>query len=347
MSALATEQTNPAQLTKKDFESDQHVRWCPGCGDFSILAAVQKVMPTLGIPKEQFAFISGIGCSSRFPYYMNTYGLHSIHGRAPAIASGLKISRPDLMVWVATGDGDGLSIGGNHLIHALRRNVGLKIILFNNRIYGLTKGQFSPTSVVGQKTKSTPFGNIDAPFNVLSVALGAEGAFVGRALDSEPKHLAEMIARMAQHKGTALLEVFQNCVVFNDGAYDFLGDKANRAEQQLVLEHGKPMLFGKEKNKGIRWNSKTFAPEVVTLGEGGVTVNDILVHDESAESPALAYMLSRMTWPNFPTPFGTFRAAQRAPYEQLVADAERQAKEKLGEGSLEKLLHTSDSWVIK
>lgn len=336
----------PAALTKKDFESSQTVRWCPGCGDFAILAQVQKTLPSLGIARENFAFVSGIGCSSRFPYYMDTYGIHGIHGRAPAIASGLKISRPDLEVWVATGDGDGLSIGGNHLIHALRRNVGLKIILFNNRIYGLTKGQFSPTSVVGQKTKSTPFGNIDNPFNALSVALGAEASFVARALDADPKHLADMVLRVAKHKGAAFLEVFQNCVVFNDGAYEWLTNKETRADNLLILEHGKPMLFGKEKNKGIRWNPKTFAPEVVEVGKDGVSPEDILVHDERAQSPALAFMLSRMGPPSFPTPVGVFRAVERPTYEQLAQELEAKAIAKLGQGDLEQLLHSGESWII-
>ncbi len=339
----------PTALTKKDFESDQTVRWCPGCGDFAILAAVQKTLPTLGIPRENFAFISGIGCSSRFPYYVDTYGMHTIHGRAPAIASGLKISRPDLEVWVATGDGDGLSIGGNHLIHAIRRNVGLKIVLFNNRIYGLTKGQFSPTSVLGQKTKSTPYGNIDSPFNPLSVALGAEGTFVARAIDTDAKQLSEVLTRAATHKGTAFIEVLQNCVVFNDGAFDALKDKDTKADAQLPLEHGKPMLFGKEKNKGIRWNVKTFQPEVVQLGVDGVKIEDILVHDEHAESPALAFMLSRMGAPNFPTPIGVFRAVQTRPaYEESVVDMEKRTTEKLGEGSFDKLFSAgAETWQVR
>ena len=333
-------------LTRKDFESDQSVRWCPGCGDYAILAQVHKTLPLLGIARENFVFVSGIGCSSRFPYYLNTYGIHGIHGRAPAIASGLKISRPELEVWVATGDGDGLSIGGNHLIHALRRNIGLKIILFNNRIYGLTKGQFSPTSLLGQKTKSTPFGNIDSPFNVLSVALGAEASFVARAIDAEPKHMAEMVLRVAKHRGAAFLEVFQNCVVFNDGAFGELSERETRAEHQLLLEHGKPMLFGKEKNKGIRWDARTFAPQAVELGKDGVSLADILVHDEHAESPALAFMLSRMGPPSFPTPLGVFRAVERPTYEQMAQELEAKAIAKLGEGSLERMLYSGESWVI-
>jgi 2-oxoglutarate ferredoxin oxidoreductase subunit beta len=335
------------KLTKKDFESDQTVRWCPGCGDYAILAQVQKVLPTLGIARENFVFISGIGCSSRFPYYMNTYGIHGIHGRAPAIATGLKVTRPELEVWVVTGDGDGLSIGGNHLIHALRRNVGLKIILFNNRIYGLTKGQFSPTSELGQKTRSSPFGNVDSPFNVLSAALGAEGSLVARAIDSDVKHLGEMIGRVARHPGTALLEVYQNCVVFNDGAFAAITDKATRADRQLVLEHGKPLLFGKERNKGIRWNPKTFAPEVVEVGKDGVGVGDLLVHDERAEDPTLAFMLSRLGPPHFPTPVGVLRAAERPAYEASVRGLEEKAIERLGPGNLEELLHSGDTWTVR
>jgi 2-oxoglutarate ferredoxin oxidoreductase subunit beta len=341
-------QTTPLpKLTKKDFESGQQVRWCPGCGDYAVLSAVQRTLPELGIPRERFVFVSGIGCSSRFPYYMGTYGLHGIHGRAPAIASGLKISRPDLEVWVTTGDGDALSIGGNHLIHALRRNVGLKILLFNNRIYALTKGQTSPTSPVGQRTKSTPFGNVDSPFNALSVALGAEASFVARSLDAEPAHLSSMVSRMASHRGGAFLEIFQNCVVFNDAAFRGLVDRETKADQQLVLEHGKPMVFGRDRDKGIRWNPKSFAPEVVRLGEAGVSEADLLVHDESAESPALAFMLSRMGPPDFPTPLGVLRAVERPAYEELLQQKERMARVREGDGDLEALLGSGDSWRIE
>ncbi|MGI5860514.1 MAG: 2-oxoacid:ferredoxin oxidoreductase subunit beta [Myxococcales bacterium] len=344
--------TNPTPdlpaLTRKDFESGQAVRWCPGCGSFSVLAQVQKTLPTLGVPREKLVFVSGIGCSSRFPYYMNTYGLHGIHGRAPAVATGLKLTRPDLEVWVATGDGDALSIGGNHLIHALRRNVGLKIILFNNRIYGMTKGQSSPTSVLGQRTKSAPFGNIDLPFSPLSVALGAEATFVARSIDAEPKHLGEMIERVARHhRGTALLEVFQNCVVFNDKAFRGLLDKETKADHQLVLEHGKPMLFGKERSKGLRFNPQRFGLEVVELGKDGVTEADILVHDEKATSPGLALMLAGLTPPDFPTPLGVLRALERPVYEQVAHGNERAAIESQGPGSLESLLESGESWEIR
>ncbi len=343
--------TNPTPnlppLTRKEFESGQSVRWCPGCGSFSVLAQVQKTLPTLGVPREKFVFVSGIGCSSRFPYYLNTYGLHTIHGRAPAIATGLKLTRPELEVWVATGDGDALSIGGNHLIHALRRNVGLKIILFNNRIYGMTKGQSSPTSVLGQKTKSAPFGNIDLPLSPLSLALGAEATFVARSIDAEPKHLGEMLERVARHRGTALLEVFQNCVVFNDKAFGGLLDKDTKADRQLVLEHGKPMLFGKERSKGLRFSPRTFTPEVVELGRDGITEAALLVHDERATSPGLAFMLAGLTPPDFPTPLGVLRAVERPVYEQVVHENERIAVETQGLGSLESLLGAGESWEVR
>jgi 2-oxoglutarate ferredoxin oxidoreductase subunit beta len=335
-----------AKLTRKDFVSDQDVRWCPGCGDYAILAQVQKVMPDLGIPREKIVFISGIGCSSRFPYYMNTYGFHTIHGRAPAIATGLKVARPDLTVFVVTGDGDGLSIGGNHFIHALRRNVDLKILLFNNRIYGLTKGQYSPTSEIGKKTKSTPLGSLDYPFNPVSVALGAEATFVARSIDTETQHLAGMVKRAAEHKGSALIEIYQNCNVFNDEAFTYITDKAVKADRQLILEHGKPLLFGKEKNKGIRVSGQSLRPEVVTLGENGVTEKDILVHDETAPDGALAYLLSRLRHPDFPEPIGVFRHILRPSYDQLAVEQEERAIATKGKGDLAKLLNQGDTWNI-
>ena len=283
------------KLTRKDFVSDQDVRWCPGCGDYAILAQVQKVMPELGVPRENIVFISGIGCSSRFPYYMNTYGFHSIHGRAPAIATGLKVARPELSVWVVTGDGDGLSIGGNHLIHILRRNVDVNILLFNNRIYGLTKGQYSPTSEQGKVTKSTPLGSIDYPFNPLSVALGAEATFVARTIDVEAKHLQDIVKRAYEHRGTSFVEILQNCNIFNDGAFAPLTEKDTKADAQLVLEHGKPLIFGKNRDKGIRMSGHSL--EVVQLGNG-VSESDLIVHDET--DTALAFLLSLMTPPQFP-----------------------------------------------
>ena len=337
--------TNGAvKLTRKDFQTDQEVRWCPGCGDYSILAQVQKVMPELGIPKEKIVFISGIGCSSRFPYYMNTYGFHTIHGRAPAIATGVKVANPDLHVWVITGDGDALSIGGNHFIHALRRNIDLKIILFNNRIYGLTKGQYSPTSEFGKRNKSAPMGTIDYPINPLSLAFAAEATFVGRSMDVDPKHLAAMIERLAAHKGAGFLEVYQNCNIFNDGAFKSFSEREVREDRMLQLEHGKPLLFGKGKNKGIRL--KGVMPEIVTIGENGVTVDDILVHNENDPEPNLPYILGRMQFPEYPVPMGVFRAVEKPTYERMLADQISAAIETKGAGNLEKLINSGETWVI-
>jgi 2-oxoglutarate ferredoxin oxidoreductase subunit beta len=330
------------KLTRKDFVSDQDVRWCPGCGDYSILAQVQKVFPEMGIPRENIVFISGIGCSSRFPYYMNTYGFHSIHGRAPAIATGLKVSRPDLMVWVVTGDGDGLSIGGNHLMHALRRNVDLKILLFNNRIYGLTKGQYSPTSELGKVTKSTPVGSADHPLNPLLLALGVDATFIARTIDVETRHQQDIIKRAAEHKGAAFVEILQNCNVYNDGAFASLTDKETKADTQLMLEHGKPMVFGKNKDRGIRL--KGLAPEVVTLGNG-IGVSDLLVHDET--DSVLAFLLSRMAPPAFPTPLGVIRVTEKPTFDALMNYQIHEAMEKSGEGDLDKLLHRGDVWTVK
>src|SRR6187549_3584840 len=267
------------KLSKKDFESDQDTRWCPGCGDYAILATVQRTLAQLGVKRENTVFISGIGCSSRFPYYMNTYGFHTIHGRAPAFALGIKVANPDLSVWMVTGDGDGLSIGGNHLLHCLRRNVDIKILMFNNRIYGLTKGQYSPTSEVGKVTKSTPGGSADTPMDPAAFALGVNGSFVARSIDTEAQHLSEVLRRAAKHHGTAFTEIYQNCNVFNDGAFDSFREKDVKAERQLRVEHGKPLLFGTGNDKGLRLSPKTLQLEVVKLGEGGVTVDDVLVHD--------------------------------------------------------------------
>jgi len=339
-----TDNGSKVTLTKKDFESDQDVRWCPGCGDYSILSQVQKVLPELGIKRENYVFVAGIGCSSRFPYYMNTYGFHGIHGRAPAIATGVKCINQDLSVWIATGDGDGLSIGGNHLIHILRRNVDVKILLFNNRIYGLTKGQYSPTSEYGKKTKSTPFGSIDHPFNLISVALGAEGTFVARTMDRDPKHLQDMLRRAAHHKGTAFIEIYQNCNIFNDGAFFHLTEKEVRDENVLYLEHGKPMVFGKNRDKGIKLEG--LKPRVVSLKEG-YALDDLLVHDETAQEPALAYILSHLTdHPNFPTPVGVFRCIQRPTYDTEMTEQVLAAKKQLGEGDLDVLLSSGNTWII-
>ena len=335
----------PGQLTKKDFVSNQEVRWCPGCGDYAILNNVQKVMPDLGIPREKMVFVSGIGCSSRFPYYVNTYGFHSIHGRALAIATGVKTANPDLSVWVVTGDGDALSIGGNHFVHALRRNLDLNVILFNNRIYGLTKGQYSPTSVFGQRTKSTPMGVIDYPVNPLSLAIASEATLVARSIDIDVKHLGAMVEAAARHKGVSFLEVYQNCNIFNDGAFDYFAERSVRPDKVLYLEHGKPMIFGKDRNQGIRM--KGAHPEVVTIGEGGITESDILVHDIYLQDPSVAFMLARMEQPDFPQPVGVFRAVERPSYDQLMADQIDAAIAKSGPGSLEKLIYTGDMWTVE
>jgi 2-oxoglutarate/2-oxoacid ferredoxin oxidoreductase subunit beta len=335
---------NPIPLQRKDFVSDQEVRWCPGCGDYSILAQTQKLMPDLGVPREKIVFISGIGCSSRLPYYMNTYGFHSIHGRAPTIASGLKATRRDLQVFVITGDGDGLSIGGNHLLHVMRRNIDITIVLFNNRIYGLTKGQYSPTSEIGKRTKSSPFGSIDYPLNPLSVALGSEATFAARSLDIDQQHLMTTLELAAKHKGTSFVEVYQNCNVFNDGAFMEFADKAVRSDRVLFLEHGKPMIFGKDGDKGIRMNG--MHPEVVQIG-GDVSGSDLLVHDATRQDPALAFILSRMHWPEYPEPLGVFRDIERPTYDALMEEQIAEAREKMGEGDLAALLAEGDTWTVE
>jgi 2-oxoglutarate/2-oxoacid ferredoxin oxidoreductase subunit beta len=331
-------------LTRKDFESDQEVRWCPGCGDYSILAQTQKVLPELEVPREKFVFVSGIGCSSRFPYYVNTYGFHSIHGRAPAIATGVKASRPDLFVWVVTGDGDGLSIGGNHLVHCMRRNVDLKIILFNNRIYGLTKGQYSPTSEFGKKTKSTPMGSIDYPVNPIHLAIAAEATFVARSFDIDTKHMQETLVRAAKHKGTAFVEVFQNCNIFNDGAFKGFTDKEVRDDRVIYVQHGKPLVYGKNHDKGLRLNGTNL--EVVTLGNG-VSESDLLVYNEEDPSPVMAYLVSALEFPHFPVPVGVFRNISKPTYDELMAGQIQKSIEISGQGNLEKLLNAGDTWVVE
>jgi 2-oxoglutarate/2-oxoacid ferredoxin oxidoreductase subunit beta len=322
----------------KDFKTDQEVRWCPGCGDYAILAALQSFMPELGVPKEKIVFISGIGCAARFPYYMETYGMHSIHGRAPAIATGLSTSRPDLSVWVVTGDGDALSIGGNHLIHALRRNVNLKILLFNNQIYGLTKGQYSPTSPVGTRTKSTPMGSIDHAFNPLSLAIGAEASFVARAIDTDRAHLTDVLRAAAHHRGSAFVEIFQNCNIYNDGAFDFVrDDKTNR----IYLEHGKPIRFGENGEKGVRQRDDG-SVEVLAEADG----SQLVVHDAAHTEPSLAFALSRLTRETCgATPIGVFRDVQRGVYDELMGEQiEAAAKERPGD--LDALLHAGDTWTL-
>ncbi len=329
------------KLTAKDFKSDQEVRWCPGCGDYAILAAMQSFMPELGIPRERIVFVSGIGCAARFPYYMESYGLHGIHGRAPALATGLAVSRPDLAVWVVTGDGDALSIGGNHLIHSLRRNVNIKILLFNNQVYGLTKGQYSPTSPVGQKTGSTPHGSIDHPFNPISVALGAEGTFVARAIDTDRAHLTEVLRKMAAHKGAAFVEILQNCNIYNDGAFDAVrDDKGNR----IMLEHGKPVRFGEEGERGVRLRTDGSA-EIVDVAEVGEEA--LLVWNENHPEPSPAFALSRITLiANGMTPIGVFRSVERATYDEQLSGQLEAAKTEKGDGDLAALLTAGDTWQI-
>jgi 2-oxoglutarate ferredoxin oxidoreductase subunit beta len=332
------------KLTRKDFATDQDVRWCPGCGDYSILANVQRVMPELGVPRENIVWVSGIGCSSRFPYYMNTYGFHTIHGRAPAIAMGVKAANPELSVWVVTGDGDGLSIGGNHLMHALRRNLDIHILMFNNRIYGLTKGQYSPTSEFGKVTKSTPLGSADQPVDPATFALGSGGSFVARSIDVDAQHLSAMLRRAAEHKGATFLEIYQNCNVFNDGAFDSFREKAMQADRQLRVEHGKPLMFGKDAKQGLRISPRTLSLEVVTIGEDGVTENDILLHDET--NATLAYMLARMPYPQFPVAVGVLYAVDRPSYDETLLQQHQTAVDKFGKGDLGKLLNSGNTWQV-
>ncbi|MGA7160581.1 MAG: 2-oxoacid:ferredoxin oxidoreductase subunit beta [Bacteroidota bacterium] len=332
------------KYTAKDFQSDQDVRWCPGCGDYSILAQVQRIMPDLNVARENTVFVSGIGCSSRFPYYMDTYGFHSIHGRATAIASGLKMARPDLSVWVVTGDGDGLSIGGNHMIHLIRRNIDVNVMLFNNQIYGLTKGQYSPTSEFGKVTKSTPYGSIDYPFNPVSLALGASGTFVARTMDRDPKHLQQIVKRAAEHKGTSFVEIYQNCNVFNDGAFFPFTEKESKDENVVYLEHGKPLVFGKERDKGVHLDG--FRPTVVSLKDGTHSVSDLIVHNENDST--LAFILANMTYNSaLPRPVGIFLSIDRPTYESQMTLQIKSAVDKKGKGDLEKLLGMGDTWTIQ
>jgi 2-oxoglutarate ferredoxin oxidoreductase subunit beta len=333
------------KYSSKDFASNQDVRWCPGCGDYSILAQMQRVAPDLGIKRENMVWVSGIGCASRFPYYMHTYGIHGIHGRATAIATGIKVNRPDLSVWVATGDGDLLSIGGNHFIHSCRRNVDIKILLFNNRIYGLTKGQYSPTSEKGKKTKSTPYGSIDYPFNPVTLAVGAGASFIARSLDRDAKHLQAMMKRAADHSGTAFIEVFQNCNIFNDGAFEILTEKETKPDHVLLLEHGKPMVFGKNSDKGIRLDGLT--PQVVDISSGHYSINDLWVHDEFDSNSFRAHILSQFDeLENFPVPIGVFRQVKKATYENELHDQIKNVIASRGEGDLKKLLYSGNVWEV-
>ncbi|MEO0472603.1 MAG: 2-oxoacid:ferredoxin oxidoreductase subunit beta [Bacteroidota bacterium] len=339
-------------VTRKasDYASDQEVRWCPGCGDYSILKQVQKVFADLGLDPDQVAIISGIGCSSRFPYYLKTYGMHSIHGRAPAFASGLRMANPDLSLWMITGDGDGLSIGGNHLIHLLRRNFNLNLLLFNNQIYGLTKGQYSPTSEVDKRTKSTPMGSLDHPINPLAIAMGADATFVARSMDRDPKHLQAMLHRSHQHTGASFLEIYQNCNIFNDGAFFAFTDKKTKAATAIFLEHGQPLVFGQDRNKGIRING--LRPEVVDLRDGTFSQDDLWIHDERDmyKAQILARFFDDPTDAGddyLPRPFGVFYEADRPCYEELLFAQLNEAKEKKGSGDLDALLSGGTTWDIE
>jgi len=332
-------------LNRMDFVTDQTVKWCPGCGDYSILKQTQRILPELGVPKEKFLFISGIGCSSRFPYYINTYGFHTIHGRAAAIASGAKLANPDLSVWIVTGDGDALSIGGNHTIHLLRRNLDINILLFNNRIYGLTKGQYSPTSELGKVTKSTPMGSLDRPFNPTSLALGSHASFVARTIDRNPKHIQSVLKSAYEHRGTSFVEIYQNCVIFNDGAFEDLTNKKILSDNIIQLEHGQPMLFGKNHNLGIHLDG--YAPKIINLDkDDNVSIDDILVHDE--KDIVIASMLSAFTYHDyFPTPIGIIYAVDEPIYEDLLRDQINTAIEKQGKGDVQALLNSGNIWEVK
>jgi len=330
-------------LSKKDFISDQDVRWCPGCGDYAILSQVQKVFPNLGIPKENFLVVSGIGCSSRFPYYLDTFGFHSIHGRAPALATGAKIANPDLSVWIVTGDGDSMSIGGNHFIHVLRRNFDLNILLFNNQVYGLTKGQYSPTSEIGRISNSTPFGSVDYPFNPPLLALGAGGTFIARGIDREQKHLQGLLYEAYKHKGTSLVEIYQNCWVFNDGAFSSLTDREIKMETQLILENGKPMIFGRNQDKGLMLKGSKL--EVISLTKKN-SINKVMIHDEQNKIQGL--LLSELTYDkNYPTPMGVLYREEKPTYETMLHNQLATALKTRGKGDLDKLFNDSHTWEVE
>jgi 2-oxoglutarate ferredoxin oxidoreductase subunit beta len=335
------------KLTKKDFTSDQDVRWCPGCGDYSVLANVQRLLPELGLPRENFVFVSGIGCSSRFPYYMNTYGFHTIHGRAPAFATGIKISRPELSVWVVTGDGDGLSIGGNHLLHVIRRNIDLQILLFNNRVYGLTKGQYSPTSRTGMRTKSSPFGSIDHEVDPVAFALGSGATFVARSVDVDAPHLQQVLRRSYEHPGTAFVEILQNCPVYNDDEWIELEDRKQRIGASLVLRDGEPLVYGgKGQRRGIRIEAGI--PSIVELGDDeDPAASGVAVHSERHQSPAYAFALASLQRPEFPLPVGVFRAVETSTYEGILEQQEQEAVENRGAGDLSALLRSGETWTVE
>ncbi len=333
-----------AKLSKKDFVSDQEVRWCPGCGDYAILAAVQRALPDMDVVREKTVFVSGIGCSSRFPYYMNTYGFHTIHGRAPAIATGLKLANPELDVWVITGDGDGLSIGGNHLMHLLRRNVDVQLMMFNNRIYGLTKGQYSPTSLLGQRSPSTPMGSVDAPVNPALFALGSGARFVARAIDTSVKTLGDVLADARAHRGASFVEILQNCPVFNDGVWDGVSAKEVASETQLWVEHGKPLRFGANHDKGLRLADNGRRVEVVKVGEGGVPETELVAHDETNRT--LAFLLAQLSLPDMPMAFGVLYRDPQPSYGAAVHAQNAQAVAKLGKGDINALLRSGHTWTV-
>jgi 2-oxoglutarate/2-oxoacid ferredoxin oxidoreductase subunit beta len=331
-------------FSPNDFASDQEVRWCPGCGDFAILAQLKQVLAGLGVPREQLVFVSGMGCAGRLPYYLNTYGFNGLHGRAPALATGLKLANPQLQVWVVTGDADALAIGAGHLVHALRRNVDLKILLFNNETLGLTKGQHSPTSRAGTRTQTSPEGSSEAPLRPLTVALASEATFVARTLDVDVEHLGDVLRRAAAHRGSALVEIYQNCKVFNDGVFDYATDKSIKADYTVYLEHGRPLLFGQDRNRGLRLSG--FDIEAVTLG-GGVTIDDLIIHDERAEQPTLPLLLSRLAAPDFPECLGVFRHVERPTYEDQLRQQAAEARKGRGPGRLEQLLAGDETWVVE
>ena len=334
----------PQKLTLKDFSTDQEVRWCPGCGDYAILKTIQKLMPEIDTPKENTVFVSGIGCSSRFPYYMETYGFHTIHGRAPSIATGVKLANPELDVWVVTGDGDGLSIGGNHMLHVLRRNVDLQILLFNNEIYGLTKGQYSPTSKVGTRSPSTPDGSLDMPLRPCTFALGAGARFVARTIDTEAKHMTPVLNRAHAHKGASFVEIYQNCPVYNDGIFDYIKEKKTAAQSRLLLEHGQPLVFGTDNSQGLRLNAKSLQLEVVTIGEDGVTLDDIVVHDET--NRMLATMLAGLSAPDFPEAVGVLFCQPETSYESSVYEQIKTVREKKGIADFNAVLRQGHTWTV-
>jgi 2-oxoglutarate ferredoxin oxidoreductase subunit beta len=334
----------PQKLSKKDFTSDQEVRWCPGCGDYAILAAMQRTLPEMGVTREKTVFVSGIGCSSRFPYYMNTYGFHTIHGRAPALATGLKLANPELDIWVITGDGDGLSIGGNHLMHVLRRNVNLQIMMFNNRIYGLTKGQYSPTSLVGQRSPSTPTGSLDMPLNPALFALGVNARFVARGIDTVTKALGGLFQRAHDHEGAAFVEILQNCPVFNDGTWDHVTAREVASDMQLWVEHGQPLKFGEKLDKGLRWSGGGQSVDVVQIGQDGVTEADLIVHDEG--NRVLAFLLAQLSPPVYPMAFGVLYAEPVKSYDRAVTEQATRAIEQQGLGDIDKLLRSGHTWTV-